>query len=70
MDNFHIQPPLSNIQSEILKLFSADIPENHLVELKKMIAGFLLEKARDKADAAWDHKGYTDEKLEQILNQK
>lgn len=65
-----IHPPLSNIQAELLKLFSTDIPEKHLAELKNMIAGFLLDKARDKADAIWDEKNYTDEMLQQILNKK
>ena len=65
-----VYPPLSNIQAELLKLFSADIPETHLVEIKNLIAKFLLDKARDKADTVWEEKGYTDEKLEQILNQK
>lgn len=65
-----IHPPLSNIQAELLKLFAADIPEKHLTEIRKMIALFLLEKARDKADAIWEEKGYSDEKLLQILNKK
>jgi len=65
-----VHPPLSNVQAELLKVFSADIPDSHLTELKNMMAGFLLDKARDKADAAWDEKGYTDEKLEQMLNKK
>jgi hypothetical protein len=34
------------------------------------IAKFLLEKARNKADALWERKGYTDEKLQEILNAK
>lgn len=59
--------PSSNIQRELLKLFSAGIPENELWGLRKLIAKFLLEKARDKADAIWDEKGYSDEKLLQIL---
>ena len=63
-----IHPPLSNIQTELLKIFSADIPEEHLAELKNIMARFLLESARDKADAAWDEKGYTDEKLLELLN--
>jgi len=63
-----IHPPLSNIQAELLKIFSADIPEEHLAELKSIMARFLLESARDKADAAWDEKGYTDEKLAELLN--
>ena len=70
MPNFSVHPPLSNVQAELLKLFSAEIPENHLLELKKVIAKFLMEKARDKADAIWDEKGYTDEKLQKILDKK
>jgi hypothetical protein len=67
---YSIHPPLSNIQAELLKLFSADISDKHLAELKKMIALFLLDKARDKADSVWDEKGYTDEKLQQILDKE
>jgi hypothetical protein len=66
----NINPPLSNIQVELLRLFEKDIPENHLLEIKKMIAGFLLEKARDKADAIWVEKNYSDEKLLDILGQR
>jgi hypothetical protein len=65
MASASVHPPLSNVQAELLKLFSAEIPEPHLLELKKVMAKFLLEKARGKADAIWDEKGYTDEKLQQ-----
>ena len=51
-----VNPPLGNVQAELLKLFSADIPDAHLAELKSVIARFLLEKARDKADVIWDKK--------------
>jgi hypothetical protein len=70
MVSMSVNPPLSNVQVELLKLFSAEIPENHLLELRKVIAKFLLEKARDKADAIWDENGYTDEQLLQILDKK
>jgi hypothetical protein len=70
MDISSLHPPLSNIQAELLKVFSADIPDKHLAELKNIIARFLLDQARDKADAVWDEKGYTDEKLQQLLNDK
>jgi hypothetical protein len=62
-----VHPPLSNIQAELLKIFSADIPDKHLEELKIVIARFLLDKARDKADDVWDEKGYTDESLRQLI---
>ena len=63
-----VNPPLSNVQVELLKLFSAVIPESHLLELRKVIAKFLLDKARDKADVIWDERGYSRGSLEQILN--
>jgi hypothetical protein len=34
------------------------------------VVKFLLDKARDKANATWDAKGYSDEKLQQILDRK
>ncbi|TAN15113.1 MAG: hypothetical protein EPN37_10470 [Chitinophagaceae bacterium] len=70
MINPSIHSPLSNVQAELLKLFPADISENDLLELRRVIAKFLLEKARNKADALWERKGYTDEKLQEILNAK
>ena len=70
MDISSVNPPLSNIQAELLKVFSADIPDKHLAELKGIIARFLLDKARDKADAVWEEKGYTDKKLRQMLDKK
>ena len=48
-------------------VFSADIPDSDLAELKHLMARFLLERARDKADAAWDENDYTDEKLQQVF---
>ncbi|MDM8172929.1 hypothetical protein QT327_00975 [Olivibacter sp. 47] len=70
MANITVQPPLSNVQMELLKLFCVDIPENELLELKSMMVKFLLERARDSADAIWDKKGYSDEKLKKILDSK
>jgi len=65
-----VHPPLSNIQVELLKIFSAGIPDKYLVELKGVIARFLVDKAKDKADAACGEKGYTDKKLQEKLNRK
>lgn len=70
MTSLSVHPPLSNVQAELLKLFSAEIAENDLLELRRVMAKFLLEKARDKADTIWDKEGYTDEKLQEILDKK
>ena len=63
-----IRSPFTNLQMEMIQLFSKEIPEPQLLEIRTMIAKYLLEKARDAADAAWDRKGYTQTTIEQLLN--
>ena len=66
----NVQPPLTELQAEMLKLFATKISEKDLIEIRNMIALYLLEKARDEADTIWDEKGYTDEKLKELLHRK
>lgn len=56
-----LKQPLSNLQMELLKLYSANIPEEQLTEIKKMISAYLMERARDKADVLWDKKNLGNE---------
>jgi hypothetical protein len=50
--------PLSNIQIELLQLYSTGISDEYLLELKDFIAKFLFEKARNRADEIWEQKNY------------
>jgi hypothetical protein len=43
---------------------------NRLLSSKGLIAKFLRDEERDKADAIWDHEGYSCEQLYQILNKE
>ncbi|MGB6084051.1 hypothetical protein [Moheibacter sp.] len=67
MENLSVKPPLTNLQAELLKLFSMELPEEELIELRKIMADFLLKKTREKADVVWDEKEYSDEKLKNLL---
>jgi hypothetical protein len=62
-----LQAPLSNLQMELLKLYSAGVSDDHLNEIKVLIAKYLFEKARERADAIWDNKNYSDEKINELL---
>ena len=62
--------PLSNIQLELLKLYSTGIPDEYLIELKGIIARFLFEKARKKADLIWEEKGYSEKTIQKWLNEE
>ena len=60
--------PISNVQSELLKLYSTGIPDEYLDELKDIISKFLFDKARDRADKIWVEKGYNQDTIDNWLN--
>lgn len=66
MTSEKVNPPLSNLQMELLKLYSTGISDDNLKELKIVIAKFLLEKARKKADEIWDERDYSQETIVHI----
>jgi len=60
--------PLSNIQLELLKLFSRDIEDNDLKEIKKLIVKYLSTKLSNQADKVWEEKNWTNEDMDKFLN--
>ena len=60
-------PPLSNIQIELLKLYSVGVSDEVLLELKKIMSKFLMQKMRDEADKVWLEKGYTEKNINEWL---
>jgi len=67
MSSLNVRPPLSNMQMELLKLYSAGVPDEYLSEIKEMIARFLLAKARDEAGKVWQEKSYSNETVDKWL---
>lgn len=65
-----LSPPLSNVQEELLKLYSADLSPEELDELKTVLGKFYARKASKSADKVWNEKKYTDETIEEWLNEK
>jgi hypothetical protein len=59
--------PLSNLQQELLKLYSANIEDADLLHIKRYLAGYFAEKAINEADKIWDEKGYTKETMNEWL---
>ena len=45
--------PFSNLQMELLKLFSRQLSDADLLEIKQVLANHFLEKAMDAADKVW-----------------
>ncbi len=61
---------LSNIQLELLKLYSTDIKEEELLEIKSYIANFFSKKAVQEADKLWDENSLTNEDMDRWLNEQ
>lgn len=60
----------SNIQLELLRLYSRDLPEADLVEIKHLLARYFAEKLTRRADQVWEEKGWADDTMEEFLHTK
>lgn len=60
--------PLTNLQLELLKVFSHDLSENELKEIKSLLLEYFAKKAVAEADKAWDAEKWSEEKIKTILN--
>ena len=63
-------PPLSNVQQQLLKLYAAGVPDDKLTEISDLIANYLLEQARDEADKLWVKKKYGEKQLHKWLGRR
>jgi hypothetical protein len=50
---------LSNLQIELLKIYSNNVSENNLYEIKLMLARYFADKASDAMDALWEENNLT-----------
>ena len=61
--------PLSNLQQELLKLYSSNIEDADLENVRRFLAKYFVDKAIKEADDIWDKKPYTNQTMEQWLNE-
>lgn len=69
-DNAAGPHPLSNVQMELLKLYSTDIKEKDLEELKKVLVNYFAQKAIKEADKIWNQKKMSADTMEKWLNEE
>jgi hypothetical protein len=68
---FMIEPSqkLSNLQLELLKIFSRDISDMELMDIRRLLTRYFMERAVKNADEIWEQKGYSKELMEQWLKE-
>ena len=60
---------LSNVQLELLKLYSTNLKHDDLMEVRKILAKHFAQKAMDGADAIWNQKEISKDTMESWLNE-
>lgn len=60
--------PLTNLQLELLKVFSYQLPEEELLEVKQVLATFFAERLKKRASKIWKEKKYTQNDMNKWLN--
>ncbi len=55
---------LSNVQMELLKLFSTNLEHDDLMEIKEILANYFAQKTIDDADNIWNRKKMSTDTME------
>ncbi|HLP46765.1 MAG TPA: hypothetical protein VK186_15860 [Candidatus Deferrimicrobium sp.] len=58
-----------NLNKELLKLYSTNLSQDDLLELKRILARFFAQKAINEADRIWEEKGLSNIDMKKWLNE-
>lgn len=60
---------LTNLQLELLKLFSYNLNEKQLLEIKDLLARYFADKATREMDRIWEEKALTNDTMDSWLSE-
>lgn len=63
MKNPPVSKNLTNLQLELLEIFSVDLPESQLLEIRGLLARYFAEKATEEMDRLWEERGWTEQTM-------
>ena len=64
-----VKQPLSNVQVELLKIYSTNISESEMKELKNLLAQFYANKSIENANKSWKEKNLSNDIMDEWLNE-
>ncbi|QBN19299.1 hypothetical protein [Flavobacterium nackdongense] len=65
-----LKQPFTNVQLELLKTFSHQLPESDLIDLKNTLALFFAKRLINQADTVWEEKEWNDKLVDEMLHTK
>ena len=54
---------MSNLQLELLKLYSTNIPEEQLLEIKRLLAAYFKEKIDEEMNQLWEKNNWSEDTI-------
>ncbi|OYT11383.1 MAG: hypothetical protein B6I19_11540 [Bacteroidetes bacterium 4572_114] len=58
-----LENSFSNVQIELLKLYSNDIKDDQLKEIKLLLGNYFARKATEAMDTVWEEKNLTEKDM-------
>ena len=62
-----LDKPLTNLQLELLRIYSMEVAESDLMAIRRLIARYFADKASDEMDRLWDENNWSDETMDEWL---
>ena len=59
---------LNDLQRDLLKLFSVDINDQELKDIRELLTQYFSKRLVNEADKAWDEKSYNQETIKSLIN--
>ena len=56
---------LTNLQLELLKIFSLNLNEDQLIEIKNILSNYFAEKASDETDKLWEKNNWNNDLMDE-----
>ena len=60
--------PLTNAQLEVMQLFSLNLSEEEMQELKRLLIAYKAARLFRKADEVWKARGWTQETMDNFMH--
>jgi hypothetical protein len=60
---------ITNLQQELLKIFSFELSEKQLLDVKDILASYFANAATHEMDKLWDEKKWTDKSMKKLAKE-
>lgn len=60
---------ITNLQQELLKIFSFELSEKQLLDVKDILASYFSNAATNEMDKLWDEKKWSDKSMKKLAKE-